>query len=131
MTHARLSNFTCQRLALPHCSIESSCFSYHREEFEAEQYAHDALRRYYVPVPRKETEGAKKYVAIRIDQAIRMRKAKQLDREAVRWSETKHRRATREALADKTVKLVYLGSRKFQEGRLGVLTTTVDSNKLS
>jgi hypothetical protein len=34
----------------------------HVEELEAEQWAHDALRRYGVPVPRVMTHGARRYV---------------------------------------------------------------------
>jgi len=38
----------------------------HRQECEAERYAHDALRRHGIAVPRKSTVSAKQYVARRI-----------------------------------------------------------------
>lgn len=56
----------------------------HRQEYEAERYAHEALRRHGVAVPRKETEQARRYVARKIHQAIR-RGAKTVDREALAW----------------------------------------------
>lgn len=97
----------CGHVALNHANSKPS----HRQEYEAEQYAHDAMRRHGVAVPRKETNAAKEYVAQRIDQAIRMGKAKRLDREAVEWCESKHHPATRAALADKAVELVNLGGK--------------------
>jgi len=48
------------------------------EEMEAEKWAHDALRRHGVPVPRAMTTRAKKYVARKINQAKR-RGAKHID----------------------------------------------------
>src|SRR5690606_7683944 len=56
----------------------------HREEFEAEQYAHKALRRHGIAVSRKSTNSAKRYVAWKVRQAVR-RSAKRLDRESVQW----------------------------------------------
>jgi hypothetical protein len=41
----------------------------HREEYEAERWAHDALRRHGVPVPKKSTDQAKTYVRWKIRQA--------------------------------------------------------------
>ncbi|QDU25872.1 hypothetical protein ETAA8_09440 [Anatilimnocola aggregata] len=57
----------------------------HRKEYEAEIYAHDALRRHGVAVPAKSTIRAKQYVAYRIRQAV-VRGAKAIDREALRWT---------------------------------------------
>src|SRR5262249_54253123 len=56
----------------------------HRNEYDAERWAQDALRRHGVAVPKKEQERAKKYVAWKIKQAIR-RGAKSLDRETFAW----------------------------------------------
>jgi len=53
----------------------------HREEMEAEKWAHNALRRHGVPVPRAMTKSAKKYVARKINQA-KKRGAKKIDAEA-------------------------------------------------
>lgn len=97
----------CGHVALNHVTSKPS----HRKEFEAEQYAHEALRRHDVAVPRKETERAKAYVARRIDQAIRMGKAKRLDREAVEWCQNKHHPATKRALVNKAVELVDLSGK--------------------
>lgn len=43
----------------------------HVQELQAEQWAHDALRRHGVPVPRSMTERAKRNVAHKITQAAR------------------------------------------------------------
>jgi RES domain-containing protein len=56
----------------------------HREEYEAEKYAHDALRKHGVAVPAESTRQAKDYVAWKIHQAIR-RGAKAIDRQALEW----------------------------------------------
>ena len=56
----------------------------HRKEYEAEKYAHDALRRHGISVPKKSTQVAKWYVARKISQAIR-RGAKTIDRESFTW----------------------------------------------
>lgn len=58
----------------------------HRIEYEAERYAHDALRRHGIAVSKRSTEQAKRYVAWKINQAIK-RGAKHIDRDALRWSE--------------------------------------------
>ncbi len=79
----------------------------HREEYEAERYAHAAMRRHGICISRKSTENAKKYVARKIEQAIR-RGAKKLDRDSVRWSHGYHRAETRRALESGLVKLVDL-----------------------
>jgi hypothetical protein len=84
----------------------------HRKEYEAELYAHEVLRRHGIAVPKKETEIAKKYVARRIDQAIRIGKAKQLDSEAVKWCETEHQPATILALKRGSIMLVDLSGEK-------------------
>jgi hypothetical protein len=56
----------------------------HREEFEAEKWAHEALERHGLKVPLKSTAQAKRYVGHKIRQAI-IRKAKFIDREALVW----------------------------------------------
>jgi len=56
----------------------------HRQEYEAERYAHAALRRHGIAVPTRSTKRAKKYVAWKIHQAIR-RGAKSIDPETLRW----------------------------------------------
>lgn len=61
--------------------------------------------------PKKETKNAKQYVARRIDQAIRIGKAKRLDRAAVDWCKHEHRPATRKALARGRIRRVDLGAR--------------------
>ena len=71
----------CGHVALGHCNKKPR----HRQEFEAERYAHEALRKHGVPVPRKMTERAKRYVRRKLRQAER-RGAKKLDNEAVAWS---------------------------------------------
>lgn len=82
----------------------------HREEYEAECYAHEAMRRHGVAVPRKETKFAREYVARRIDMAVR-RGATKLDREAVGWTRGFHYPATQKALAAKRVALVDMSQR--------------------
>jgi len=70
----------CAHVVLRHINTKSR----HREEYEAERYAHHAMRRHGIPVPKKSTVAAKKYVAWKIRQAVR-RGAKIIDREALRW----------------------------------------------
>lgn len=65
----------CAHVALNHFS---SGKTRHVEEMEAEKWAHDALRRHGVPVPRTMTVRAKRYVARKIWQAER-RGAKRID----------------------------------------------------
>ena len=67
----------------------------HRHEYEAERWAHDALRRHGVAVPAKETRAGKEYVARKIHQAIR-RGANNIDREALAWCKDFHTDATKE-----------------------------------
>ncbi|MEZ5944947.1 MAG: hypothetical protein R3C18_26480 [Planctomycetaceae bacterium] len=69
----------------------------HRQEFEAERYAHDALRRYGISVPKKSTAQAKRYVAWKIRQALR-RGAQTIDREAYKWSICEMSLETRQAM---------------------------------
>ena len=57
---------------------------YHRQEFEAERWAHAALRRHGIAVPEKETLRAKQYVARKIHKAV-VRGAKRIDRESYRF----------------------------------------------
>lgn len=68
-TRNRLYMFAheCGHIALNHRGSKPS----HRQEFEAERWAHEALRRHGVAVPRKMTARARKYVAWKIRQAIR------------------------------------------------------------
>jgi len=84
----------------------------HRQEYEAEQFAHQQLRLHEVAVPRKATIQAKEYVAYRIDQAIRLGRAKRLDREAVAWTSQYHSQVVRDALRFATVELLDLGRKK-------------------
>jgi hypothetical protein len=58
----------------------------HRQEYEAERYAHAALKQHGIAVPKKSTTSAKHYVAWKNRQAIR-RGAKEIDRESYRWCE--------------------------------------------
>lgn len=62
---------------------------------------------------------AKQYVARRIEQPIRMGKAKKLDRAAVHWCRNEHRPATRRALAIGRIRLEDLGGRCARFGRTG------------
>jgi hypothetical protein len=57
----------------------------HVKELEAEQWAHAALRRHGIPVPRSMTTRAKEYVAWKIQQATR-RGAKHIDPAAKRYA---------------------------------------------
>ena len=59
----------------------------HREEYEAEHYAHAALRRHGVAVPRDMTARARRYVGRKIYQALkRGAKPENIDREALRFA---------------------------------------------
>ena len=59
----------------------------HREEYEAESYAHAALRRHGVAVPQDMTARARRYVARKIYQALkRGAKPANIDREALRFA---------------------------------------------
>lgn len=71
----------CGHVALGHSSRR---ISKHRKEYEAEQYAHAALRRHGISVPKASTTRAKQYVAWKIKQAIK-RGAKSIDMEALKW----------------------------------------------
>lgn len=59
----------------------------HVRELQCEQWAHEALRRYGVPVPRKETQRAKRYVGHKIDKAER-RGAKRINAKARAYAGT-------------------------------------------
>lgn len=74
----------CAHLALKHFARKQPR---HVEEFQAEKWAHDALRRHGIPVPRTMTRRAKQYVARKIGQA-RRRGAKQIDPETARYAES-------------------------------------------
>lgn len=82
-TRRRLYVFAheCGHVALGH----DGSVPYHRQEFEAERWAHAALRRHGIAVPEKETQRAKEYVARKIHQAV-VRGAKRIDRESHRFS---------------------------------------------
>ena len=71
----------CAHIALNHTKSKPR----HVEEMEAEKWAHDALRRHGVPVPRSMTTRAKEYVGRKIDQAKR-RGAKTIDRDAATYA---------------------------------------------
>ena len=59
----------------------------HREEYEAEHYAHAALRRHGVAVPQDMTARARRYVARKIYQALkRGAKPVNIAREALRFA---------------------------------------------
>ncbi len=85
----------------------------HRVEYEAELYAHEAMRRHGVAVPRKVTDAAKRYVAYRIDLAVR-RHTRKLDRDAVEWSREYHRAPTRRALESGRIELVDMSRKRGQ-----------------
>lgn len=53
----------------------------HVEEYEAERWAHERMRRHGLSVPRQMTKRAKRYVAHKIAQAT-VRGAKRIDRKA-------------------------------------------------
>lgn len=82
-TRRRLYIFAheCGHVALNHVGKKPR----HRQEYEAERWAHDALRRHGIAVPKKSTARAKKYVRQKIRQAID-RGAKHIDQEAAKWS---------------------------------------------
>lgn len=74
----------CAHVALEHGKGEAT----HRKEYEAEQWAHAALRRHGIPVPRRATNRAREYVAMKIRRAER-RGAKHIDPQARTWSKKK------------------------------------------
>ena len=82
-TRRRLYVFAheCGHVALGH----DGSVPYHRQEFEAERWAHAALRRHGIAVPKKEHLKAKEYVARKIHQAV-VRGAKQIDRASYQFS---------------------------------------------
>lgn len=71
----------CAHIALDHVNRKPR----HVEELEAEQWAHAALRRHGVPVPRSMTRRAHAYVGHKINQAKR-RGAKRIDPAAAAYS---------------------------------------------
>lgn len=60
----------------------------HVHESEAEQWAHQAMRSEGLAVPRKESQRAKRYVALKIGRALK-RGAKSIDRDAARFAGVK------------------------------------------
>jgi hypothetical protein len=81
-TRRRLYVFAheCGHIALDHRGRRPR----HRQEYEAERYALEAMRRHGVAVPEAEILAGKRYVAAKILRAIRSG-AKQVDGEAVSW----------------------------------------------
>jgi hypothetical protein len=81
-TRRRLYIFAheCGHVALEHDDRKP----HHRREYEAERYAHAALRRHGVAVPKRSTEEGKRYVARKIHQAVR-RGAKSIDKDALHY----------------------------------------------
>jgi hypothetical protein len=71
----------CAHVALGH----SGGGPVHGQECEVEKWAHAALRRHGIVVPRKESERAREYVGLKIRRAER-RGARAIDPEARRWS---------------------------------------------
>lgn len=74
----------CAHVALAHFKSRKSR---HVEEHEAEEWAHAALRRYGIPVPRAMSQRARAYVARKIMQARRSG-AKAIDPDARRFAKT-------------------------------------------
>lgn len=89
-------------IALNHCGAKPK----HRQEYEAERYAHDALRRHGIAVSKKSTQRAKKYVARKVSQALR-RGAKTIDRESFSWC--RNELSFEDRLRVKQVRLANLG----------------------
>ena len=56
----------------------------YRGEYLAEMYAHKALRRHGIAIPREATISAKKYVSLKIRRALR-RRVKEIDSEVSDW----------------------------------------------
>jgi hypothetical protein len=78
----------CAHIALRHSEARTPR---HVQEMEAEKWAHAALRRHGVAVPRAMTELAKRYVQWKIEQAKR-RGAKRIDKEAAAFARMPVRR---------------------------------------
>lgn len=85
-TRRRLYIFAheCAHVALNH----GRSLPVHRKEYEAEQWATNALRSHRIAVHKKSKEAAIKYVAMKVERA-RKRGAKEIDREALEFSEGK------------------------------------------
>lgn len=73
----------CAHIALGH--LESRRKPRHREELEAELWAHERMRAHGVPVPSAMTERARRHVARKIAQA-KKRGALNIDRDAERFA---------------------------------------------
>jgi hypothetical protein len=73
----------CAHVALGHSMSGSK--PRHEKEYEAEKWAHEALRRHGIPVPRAMTRQAKRYVALKIRRAAR-RGAKRINAAAKRYA---------------------------------------------
>lgn len=69
----------------------------HREEFEADKYAHRVMRENGVPVPKRSTQAAKKHVAREIRQAV-ARGATDIDYQAFRWCRDRFQKKERIAI---------------------------------
>lgn len=72
----------CGHVACHHPNTELS----YREEYEAEKWAHDALRRHDVPVAPNSTFQAMRYIARMIHVAV-VRGATAIDQDAFKWCE--------------------------------------------
>ncbi|MBL9123572.1 MAG: hypothetical protein JNG90_08050 [Planctomycetaceae bacterium] len=87
----------------------------HIDEYEAEIYAHAALRRYRIPVPRQESIRSREYVARCIDSELR-RGVQELDHEIVRWCGRHLSRSAARAIRSGRIQLCDL-RRKFKRRR--------------
>lgn len=82
----------CAHIALQHLDKPV-----HVRETEAEQWAHEALRRHSLAVPKSMTARARQYVAYKINRALK-RGAKHIDPRAARFAEGKAPQLKPEAL---------------------------------
>lgn len=69
----------------------------HVKEYQAELYAHDALRRHGLQVPNGYTASAKRYVASRIEHLVAIRRERVVDRAAFNYCKPVLQSQTRRA----------------------------------
>lgn len=81
----------CAHVALRHVGSRQPK---HSKELEAEQWAHAALRRHGIPVPRAMTDRARRYVALKVERA-RRRGARSIDPAAVAFAKREKPRIPR------------------------------------
>lgn len=107
-TRRRLYVFAheCGHVALDHDGSKPV----HRKEYEAEKWAIAALRAHGVPVPLKQIRYGKKYVASKIEKAVR-RRTRQFDRESYHYCKEFLSSDARQWVEDGR-KLADLGGRK-------------------